>query len=322
MSLIKKDIHRMSVEHGFTEKAIAEIDIIVAEMASNLIKYGGGGEFLVGLPVEDGEESLEIICIDNGPGMTDPQKMQRDGVSSSVSLGHGLGAMQRLSSLFQVYSLKDWGTILLARIYKHEKNPFQKPELLDTRALVVCKPGETVSGDGFWTSRQDDLWWFFLGDGLGHGPGANKAVMTAIEGLDNDHGKDPVEMVRALNLHVRKTRGLVGCLAVFNAVTRSWKICGVGNIATRVHFITEIKNYMAYNGIIGMTLPGMMHAATIEGERGQILSMCSDGIRTHWDLNKYPGIGKYDLSILAAALYKDQGRRTDDMSILLSRLNK
>src|ERR1700761_5048931 len=98
MALIKKDIHKLCIENGFTEKATAEIDIIVAEMASNLIKYGGGGEFLVGLP----GDSLEIICIDNGPGMHDAQRMIRDGISSSLSLGHGLGAIQRLSDVFQV----------------------------------------------------------------------------------------------------------------------------------------------------------------------------------------------------------------------------
>lgn len=319
MALIKKDIHRLCVDHGFSENTTAEVDIIVAEMGSNLVKYGGGGEFLVGLP---DDESLEIICLDNGPGMHEPQRMIRDGVSSSLSLGHGLGAMQRLSDVFQMYSLKDWGTILLSRIHKREKPPHQKQAILETRALVVCKPGEKVSGDGYWVRQQGDLTWFFLGDGLGHGPEAHKAVMTAIDSLNVTEEKDPVSIIRELNQQVRRTRGLVGCVAVYNAATRGWTICGVGNISTRLHTVIDHKNYMAYNGIIGLNLPGSMHAATIDGEKGQLLTMCSDGIRTRWEMSKYPGIAKCDPSILAAALYKDQGRRTDDMSILVARLNR
>src|ERR1700744_5823761 len=83
MALIKKDIRRMCTDLGLSGKKTAEVDIIVAEMASNLIKYGGGGEFLVGFPVDE-DTAIEIICIDNGPGMQDTQKMIRDGVSSPL----------------------------------------------------------------------------------------------------------------------------------------------------------------------------------------------------------------------------------------------
>ena len=49
--------------------------------------------------------------------------------------------------------------------------------------------------------------------------------------------------------------------------------------------------------------------------------LCSDGIKTRWDLSKYPLIGRYDLSILNAAIYKDHARKTDDMSVVSIKVN-
>ena len=324
MALLKKDIHRLCVENDFGEKSIAEIDIIVAEMTSNLIKHGGGGEILAGISEDTRGEALELICIDGGPGMQDSQKMLRDGVSSSLTLGHGLGAMQRLSDVFQIYSLKDWGTVLLARIYKREgEGPvILKPGQLETRAIVLCKPGERVSGDGYCVRVDGENTYLFMGDGLGHGPEAHRAVMESINVFQTLSFSDPVDAIRSINVQIRKTRGLVISVGVFSALQKRWTLCGVGNISTRMYSSTEHKNYMPYNGIVGLNLPTTMHAVQVEAEKNQILTMCSDGIRTRWDMIKYPGITKYDPSILAAALYKDHGRGTDDMSVLVSRVNK
>jgi hypothetical protein len=82
-----------------------------------------------------------------------------------------------------------------------------------------------------------------------------------------------------------------------------------------------VKSHLSYNGIIGMNIPNTMKEQVIDYERGQVLIMCSDGIRTRFDLQKYPGIFRYDLSILAAAIFKDYGRETDDMSVVVGRIN-
>ena len=83
----------------------------------------------------------------------------------------------------------------------------------------------------------------------------------------------------------------------------------------------EVKNYLAYNGIIGHNIPNSMKDQKTISENGQILTMCSDGIKTRWDYLKYPILLKYDLSILAAVLFKDHARFTDDMSVAAIKLN-
>jgi anti-sigma regulatory factor (Ser/Thr protein kinase) len=104
---------------GLTPARISELDLIVAEMTSNLFKYSDDGELLLGVFNNGGSPYIELISIDNGPGMVNPNKMMQDGISTTNTLGHGLGSMKRLSDTFELYSQIGWGTIVLSRVY-HE----------------------------------------------------------------------------------------------------------------------------------------------------------------------------------------------------------
>jgi anti-sigma regulatory factor (Ser/Thr protein kinase) len=318
-ALLKKDIHAVAVKAGFSEMKTGEIDIIVAEIVSNLVKHGKGGRLLVKLVKEQGIEGLELISIDDGEGIADVNRMMADGISTTNTLGHGLGAIKRLSNVFQVYSQKDWGTILLTRIFKEEL-PYQK-KANEIRAVVVPKPGEEKCGDAFYCKIGSHAIRLFLGDGLGHGAEAAVAVNAAIQVFKESRDESCADIIRELHKQVRKTRGLVGTVALYMKDEKCWRICGVGNIATRVINGIEVRNNMAYNGIIGHNIPGNMKDQEISAENAQVLVLCSDGIKTKWDLLKYPGILRYDLSILTAAIFKDHARHTDDMSVVAVRLN-
>ena len=317
LALLKRDVHAIAIQAGFSNKKLAEVDIIVSEMGSNLVKHGGGGELLVRLLPE--QEGLELLCIDDGPGMTDPQLMQIDGTSTTNTLGQGLGAMERLADFYQLYSQKSWGTIILCRFFK--KQPVVQKMPLAFSSIVVPKPGEKLCGDGFYAKLTPQRLKVFIGDGLGHGPEAHHAVTEAINAFKQSMENSPAEIIRGMHEEVRKTRGLVGTVAILELATKTWKLCGVGNILSRVSTGSLFKNYLPYNGIIGMNIPNTMKDQEIPPEYGQQMIFCSDGIKTRWDTLKYPAIHRYDLTILAAAIYKDQARKTDDMSVIVSKIN-
>jgi len=319
LSVLKREVHRLSVQCGLTEKKVAEIDIVVAEIGSNIIKHAAGGEVLVML-TDAPQPAIEIIGIDSGPGISDLARMMQDGMSTTNTLGHGLGAIKRLSDFVQVYSVKGSGTILLSRFYLKTQELFPSPKPgPEIRTILVPKPGEKACGDGFFVNPDRTGIRAFLGDGLGHGVEANKAVSEAINSFRYCMLPDLGDVLREIHTDVKKTRGLVGSIAIYNYKSRSWRICGVGNIHTRVWTAAASKTYLPYNGIIGHNMPRTINEQLIEHEVGkdQILIMCSDGIRTRWDMMKYPGIFRYDMSILAAAIYRDNARKTDDMSVVI-----
>ena len=319
---VKKDIHRMAVNAGFAQRKIDEIDILVSEMTSNLVKHATEGEILAGLVSDRQCPMLELVALDNGPGITDPDRMMQDGISTKGTLGQGLGAIKRLSDFFDIYSLKSWGTIVISRIYLSSDPETAAPRpLLNLRSLIVAKPGEVVSGDGsFGFTAGDGTYRLLVADGLGHGLEANNAVKQAITAFREFPSDSPMEIIRHVHATIRKSRGVVAAVVIIDPVRKVWKFCGVGNIATRFSGVHQGRGYLSHNGIIGHNIPGSLYDQEVAHHDYQQVTLCSDGIRSRWQQMRLPEIGRQDLMIQAAALYKDFARRNDDMSIIIGKL--
>ncbi|RVU02857.1 serine/threonine protein kinase [Mucilaginibacter limnophilus] len=317
-AIIKKEVHNLALSTGFPEKKIAELDIIVAEITSNLHKYAKAGELLLSYQEKAGHEYIELISIDSGPGMQDLSRMMADGYSSTNTIGHGLGSIKRLSDEFDIFSSKGWGTILVSRVFKL---PITKAKLKapDIKAIVVAKPGEIHSGDGYYVKASGNSVKLMLADGLGHGVDANYAMNQAVAAFQQCPFDSPVEIIRFIHRAVRKTRGLVATFVVVDTTQRTLRIAGVGNISAKLIGPLMSKTPLAYNGIIGHNIPNTMNDQLMSINDFQQLVLCSDGIRSRWELNKLPGLNRCDLSIQAAAIYKDHSRRSDDMSVVISK---
>ncbi|MBS1603266.1 MAG: SpoIIE family protein phosphatase [Bacteroidetes bacterium] len=315
-ALIKKDVHAMVTGAGFDEVRVGKVDIIVSEITSNLNKYAKGGELLAGLGSDTGGAYIEIISLDKGPGIPDIGRVLSDGYSSSSTLGHGLGSIKRLSDQFDVYSIKDWGTILVSRIYKDEQ-PVARKRRVDCQGINVAKQGESVSGDGFAVLESKEGSRILIADGLGHGVDAHQAVKKAIEAFVACSEESPTEVIRYLHTQLRKTRGIVGLVVVHNSRARTWKIAGVGNISGRWIGPLGSRNHVSYNGIIGYNIPGTMNDQSLSYEEYPQFIACSDGIRSRWDLTRFPMIGQHHGMIIASALYNEFVRGTDDASVLV-----
>lgn len=323
VSFIKREIHNALTQGGFNPRRTGEIDIIVSELASNLIKHANGGELLYRVAENEGNKIMEIFCIDKGPGTNDIARMMKDGSSSTNTLGHGLGAINRLSDFFQIYSMRDWGTVSYSGSNKNlPPTVFQRnKDEIKFKVLQTCMPGEKVCGDGYFIKKTDNQTQIFVGDGLGHGENAHEAVQSAIAAFKDCDHSSPAEILRFIHQRVKKTRGLVATVACLEHEKKEWKICGIGNITTRLYHGIDPKNYMAHNGIVGLNVPNTMNDYIVEKEKYQHIIMYSDGIRTRWDLMKYPSILKYDSSIIAGVIYKDHARGNDDVTILVGKIN-
>ena len=194
---IKREVRLLAGALRFSEKKMGELDIIIAELLSNLVKYATEGELLV-KPIPDPDNAiLELISVDRGPGMKDPGRMLVDGVSTGGSLGQGLGAVQRLATEFQLYSQPGQGTVVLVRLHQKAKTPAGVPPLADVRCIHVPKTGETICGDASYSKLTGASLTVFLGDGLGHGPLANQAVVQAIRTLEQQCETWPRQATRS-----------------------------------------------------------------------------------------------------------------------------
>lgn len=318
---IKREIHNMALQSGFSAHRAAETDIIVAELTSNLIKFANGGEFLYRSVELEGKNQIEIYCLDNGKGISNVAKIMNDGYSTSNTLGHGIGSIKRLSNDFQIYSLRDWGTVQYVKIC--EKADIVIPPAVpgfNFAAVNVNYPGEKVCGDGYYVKYTPKGFHIFVGDGLGHGEHAHEAVELAIKAFKKSALDDAAEILKEIHDAVKKSRGLVATVAVVDYQKETWNICGIGNINTGIYRGLENKTYSPYNGIIGLNIPRTMKSTIVPYLKHQIIVMHSDGLRTRWNLNDLMSIIKQNPGVIAASLYKDNLRGTDDATVLVAKI--
>ncbi len=320
VAFVKREIHNEAIHQLFSTSRVGIIDIAVSELTSNIIKHATKGELLYRFSIENEKKVFEILCIDSGPGIKDINHAMKDGVSTTKTLGQGLGALERLSNLFQIYSIVKWGTVCYCKIHADPHIAFLDSAPVKFKALNIAKPGQTVSGDGFQVSVNNDYTKIFMGDGLGHGKEAHYAVQLAITNFKMCLDYDPVTIIKHIHDTVKKSRGLVGTVVIVDHRLKKWKICGVGNIATKIYDgVLNAKTYISYNGIIGLNVPVTLKNHELELGKQQCLIMASDGIKTRWDLAQFPAILRYDPLMLAAVIYKESARKNDDMSILIAR---
>lgn len=89
---------------NFDEEEIGKVAIVVNELASNLLKHAQSGELIVSAMQPGQSARLELLALDQGPGIADVVLALRDGYSSSDTAGEGLGAVIRLSTAFDIYT--------------------------------------------------------------------------------------------------------------------------------------------------------------------------------------------------------------------------
>jgi anti-sigma regulatory factor (Ser/Thr protein kinase) len=321
VAFVKREIHEKVSLMSFKESKVGEIDILVSELTSNLIKHAGSGELLYRLSWENERDVFEIFCLDKGPGMTDVPQMVRDGISTTNTLGQGLGAIQRLSDVSRIYSIPGWGTIVYAKVLSSPQETFQREKkIFENTVLEVPKPGEVACGDGHAIKELPGETCIFFGDGLGHGLYAQEAIQAAVRSFHQCPPGQPTDILRFINNDVKKTRGMVATVARLLHKEKVWQVCGIGNIHTRLFDGLGFKTFMSYNGIIGLNLPNTLNNHQAEAGHNQFLIMASDGLGTRWDLGKYPAIFKHGTSVVAAALYKDFCRGHDDSSVLAGKV--
>ncbi|MBW3544572.1 MAG: SpoIIE family protein phosphatase [Bacteroidetes bacterium] len=321
LSIIKKEIAKAADGLHFSAERIGRLDIIIHELLSNLVKYGQRKRELLWKPfVNAGQAGIEILAIDGGAGITNASMALQDGYSTSGTAGEGLGAIKRLSDIFDLYSQQGQGTIVLARLFAQEQENLTGREFY-VGAISVPKTGETLCGDGYQIQYDPEklLLRLLVLDGLGHGPEAHLAAKAAITEYAKLDEPDQSKMLKHIHQNIKKTRGAVAMAAQYDFKEQKLRYCGVGNISGRLLGHDTTKALSSFNGIVGHVISSRLHDQEIDWEKGRILIVHSDGITSRWDLSKYQQIQKHDPTLIAACLYRDFNRGTDDVTVVVSK---
>lgn len=295
---------------GFSEMDAERTAIVTTEAATNLVKHAGGGQILFRVLDNQG---VEILALDKGNGISNLGEAMRDGFSTGSSPGNGLGAIARLSTLFQIHSQFGRGTALLSQIWP--KNQASEVTQLAIGAVCVAHPKEYVCGDGWIAKGDGKRNQILIADGLGHGEGAAASANEAIHLFSKQENfSSPVETLKLQHQGLRHTRG--AAIAIAEIADQQVHFAGIGNIAAVIFTPRGQKHLVSYNGIVGH------EARKIAGfdydwEADSLLILHSDGLQTRWNLESYAGLGEKHPSLIAGVLYRDFSRGNDDVTVLV-----
>lgn len=306
----------LSSRLGFQEIERGKLGILVTEVASNLLNHGGGGVIVLRVLEQDPSVGIEVLALDRGPGMVDVEECLQDGFSTGGTLGHGLGAISRLSDFFEVYSVPTKGTALVAHLWLHSSPP--PGTTLEIGVVCLPKLGEEVSGDN-WNCHGDQTRNLLLVvDGLGHGPAAASASSAAVRVFREHPHQSPQRIVEITHAALRSTRGAALAIAEINFEQQVVRFSGIGNISASISSPAGHANLVSYNGTVGHEVR-KIHEFTYPWDANGLLIMHSDGLSTQWKLDRYPGLSQKHPSLIAGVLYRDFHRDRDDVTVLVAK---
>lgn len=96
---------------GFNPADTARIEIVVRELASNIVRHAGRGEIYLRQVISGHRQGLEVEAVDRGPGIADVQLALQDGYTTrGKSLGSGLPAVRRLMDTLEIETAPGQGT--------------------------------------------------------------------------------------------------------------------------------------------------------------------------------------------------------------------
>jgi len=300
---------------GFDETSAGRVALVATELATNIVKHGGGGELLISDYDAGPAGGVELIALDKGRGIGNLSRSFEDGYSSAGTAGQGLGAIRRQAQYLEIATWPNLGTALLVRIAAQGQ---RSSDLFPAHGCIsIPMRGEEVSGDNCLAIETDGGLTLLVADGLGHGPEAATAANEALR-LFRSHRTRPItELLEYLHNGLRATRGAAVAIARLDEKLNRIHYGGIGNIAGVIYSADGTRRMVSLNGTAGHNARKILSFdyAWPDG----VVVMHSDGLASSWSLDRYPGLARMHPTLIAAVLYRDFSRGRDDVTVLVAR---
>ena len=185
----------------------SNVGTIISELGTNILKYASSGRILLRAIRSGTRRGVEVLAIDDGPGIPDIAQAMQDRYTTGNTLGLGLGAVQRLASEFQLRCPPQGGTHARAVCWMQgegadSSGPAALPStkrsasltdstsntlsVLALRNVTRTRPalGEPVCGDSLVLMEHGPLSFRVVIDGTGHGQIAHDISVEAAGAIE------------------------------------------------------------------------------------------------------------------------------------------
>ena len=190
----------------------SNVGTIISELGTNILKYASSGRILLRAIRSGTRRGIEVLAIDEGPGIPDIRQAMQDRFTTGRTLGLGLGAVQRLASEFELRCPPEGGTHARAVCWMQDgaadrsshppssSTPLRRRagdsaantlEVLKVRSVTRNRPalGERLSGDSLVLIDHGALSFRVVIDGTGHGRIAHGIANEATGAIEQALGE-------------------------------------------------------------------------------------------------------------------------------------
>ena len=324
--LFKVRIKTLARKLGFDTLSVENMLIVASEMLSNQIKYSNktgmvqlwynDGRFNDEIKNKAEPVTIDIFAMDYGPGIDDIKMAQKDGFTTSKTMGKGLGSIQRMADDYDLYSLKDnknWhGVAIWGRFYLNKN---ERPANYQLGQFQRAYHDIAHNGDDIWLNvNKHRVSWLHL-DGTGHGEEAYNIVKKVRQVKTDIHGESTRQMLDITARALTDTPGAAGAALKFNISTRQIEYSAVGDMRMTIIHNNQLTDLEVSSGVLGDVSRSYNSQSVTSGSHELFIS-ASDGIRRNWKLEDFPGLWEKHPQLVCFLLGNRKGRNSDDQSMI------
>ena len=302
---------QLAADCGLDDTESGRLALVVTELATNLVRHAQHGRLLLSSRRARGE--VEVISIDEGPGIADIHRSLGDGYSTGSTPGTGLGAVRRLARRFDLHSTVPGGTLIVAQVGGRAAQ-----DASHLGAVSQAAPGEHVCGDGWAFALEGELTAVMVVDGLGHGPDAAEAAAAALDVFGQEPFTPTDILLERIHQRLRSTRGAAVMLLQADAAAGVVRSAGAGNVMARLVSGVSDRTLLCQNGTAGLTIRTPEEISTPWPPHA-LLVVISDGIESRWKPEVLAPVLSRDPALAAALLMRDHCRGRDDATVAVLR---
>ncbi len=310
---------RSAIEAGraadLDNDSVNRLDIVTAELATNLLMHAQRGEIVLTTPEQ---HSIEVIAVECSPlpadKPADPGVASQDLALTGSTLWLDLRTLRAQSQRVSAYTSTHQGKVISALV-----QPPWVERLPRTSVISLPITGESVCGDSWAQGEVSGRVLYMIADGLGHGAHAAEASALAATIFNGAMEESPDEIVRRMHKPMKATRGAAVMVVSLDREAELARWCGVGNISGTLQAPGGSRGLASDNGTVGHQTP-RIRIQERPWFPTDTLIMHSDGLSGRWRLEKYANLLSFSTAAIAGVLYRDFSSERDDRTILVAKV--
>ncbi|MFK8083132.1 MAG: ATP-binding protein [Granulosicoccus sp.] len=276
-------VRHIACSFGFSKLDANLIASATSELAMNIVLHASHG--VLQMVATDNARGLQIVFVDEGPGIVDIDQARVTGYSSRQNgLGLGLTAAGKAVEYFDIFSVPGKGTTATIRHYRPpESNWF------DVGVVSLADENYSTNGDVAYSRVIfGDTQLLAVIDGSGQGEPAREAAVCAQKVLEAfSSSSNPRVMVERAHDAVRKKKFERGfSISLLLANNRHMTVVSVGDVVCRVFDAetgSEPFHFMELPGTLGTDQEVTLREQQVDishVDTALVVVMASDGIST------------------------------------------